>query len=84
MSLHSLPGHVFLERRNFGDRLLCYCSVQIENYEDLILTVPMVPFSISTSALSLLLVFRTTSSYDRWWEARKVRTASKEQLGSQE
>jgi hypothetical protein len=27
------------------------------------------PFSISTFALSLLLVFRTNSSYERWWEA---------------
>uniref|UniRef100_A0A7S0WQL1 Uncharacterized protein n=1 Tax=Pyramimonas obovata TaxID=1411642 RepID=A0A7S0WQL1_9CHLO len=36
------------------------------------LTVPMTPFSLSTSALSLLLVFRTNSSYDRWWEARKI------------
>uniref|UniRef100_A0A383VJ70 Uncharacterized protein n=1 Tax=Tetradesmus obliquus TaxID=3088 RepID=A0A383VJ70_TETOB len=27
-------------------------------------------FSISTFALSLLLVFRTNSSYERWWEAR--------------
>jgi len=30
---------------------------------------PEGPFSISTFALSLLLVFRTNSSYDRWWEA---------------
>jgi len=28
---------------------------------------PEGPFSISTFALSLLLVFRTNSSYDRWW-----------------
>lgn len=33
--------------------------------------IDLIPFSLSTSALSLLLVFRTTSSYDRWWEARK-------------
>lgn len=30
---------------------------------------PSGPFSISTFALSLLLVFRTNSSYHRWWEA---------------
>jgi putative membrane protein len=30
---------------------------------------PEGPFSISTFALSLLLVFRTNSSYERWWEA---------------
>ena len=30
---------------------------------------PEGPFAISTFALSLLLVFRTNSSYERWWEA---------------
>jgi len=30
------------------------------------------PFSLSSFALSLLLVFRTNSSYNRWWEARKL------------
>jgi predicted membrane chloride channel (bestrophin family) len=34
--------------------------------------IDLIPFSLSTSALSLLLVFPMTSSYDRWWEARKV------------
>lgn len=29
------------------------------------------PFVLTSFALSLLLVFRTNSSYDRWWEARK-------------
>lgn len=33
---------------------------------------PSTVHSISGSALSLLLVFRTNSSYDRFWEARKV------------
>lgn len=33
---------------------------------------PMGPFSISTFALSLLLVFRTNSSYDRWLDARRI------------
>ncbi|KAK9908952.1 hypothetical protein WJX75_005092 [Coccomyxa subellipsoidea] len=31
-----------------------------------------VPFTITGFALSLLLVFRTNTSYDRWWEARKM------------
>jgi predicted membrane chloride channel (bestrophin family) len=30
------------------------------------------PFVLTSFALGLLLVFRTTSSYDRWWEARKA------------
>ena len=31
-------------------------------------------FSLTSFALSLLMVFRTNSSYARWWEARTVRT----------
>lgn len=34
------------------------------------LSLPIGPFSLSSSALGLLLVFRTNSSYSRWWEAR--------------
>lgn len=30
------------------------------------------PFTLTSFAVSLLLVFRTNSSYDRWWEARKA------------
>ncbi|KAF5842132.1 Bestrophin/UPF0187 [Dunaliella salina] len=30
------------------------------------------PLSLTGFAVSLLLVFRTNQSYDRWWEARKV------------
>ncbi|CAL8460788.1 g319 [Coccomyxa elongata] len=31
-----------------------------------------VAFTITSFALALLLVFRTNTSYDRWWEARKM------------
>jgi putative membrane protein len=34
------------------------------------LTLPMQPFSLTTSSLGLLLVFRTNASYTRWKEAR--------------
>jgi hypothetical protein len=30
----------------------------------------LVPFTLTSFAVSLLLVFRTNSSYSRWWEAR--------------
>jgi ion channel-forming bestrophin family protein len=30
------------------------------------------PQTLTSFAVSLLLVFRTNQSYDRWWEARKV------------
>jgi len=36
------------------------------------LSVSALPFTISSAALSLLLVFKTNSAYDRWWEARIV------------
>lgn len=32
--------------------------------------LPSLPFNLSSSALGLLLVFRTNSAYGRWWEAR--------------
>lgn len=36
------------------------------------LRLPTLPFSLSSSALGLLLVFRTNTSYARWLEARKA------------
>ena len=36
------------------------------------ITVLYQPFAISSFAMSLLMVFRTNSSYARWWEARTV------------
>ena len=36
------------------------------------LSLPALPFTLSSPALGLLLVFRTNASYTRWLEARKV------------
>ncbi len=36
------------------------------------LQISMLPFTLASPALFLLLVFRTNASYDRWWESRKV------------
>ncbi|KAK3268900.1 hypothetical protein CYMTET_22623 [Cymbomonas tetramitiformis] len=36
------------------------------------LVLPLSALGPTTAALSLLLVFRTNSSYGRWWEARKI------------
>jgi putative membrane protein len=33
--------------------------------------LPTAPFTLSSPALGLLLVFRTNKSYERWWEARQ-------------
>eukprot|EP00440_Ansanella_granifera_P060796 gb/GFBE01065896.1/.p1 GENE.gb/GFBE01065896.1/~~gb/GFBE01065896.1/.p1 ORF type:complete len:417 (+),score=80.73 gb/GFBE01065896.1/:1-1251(+) len=35
-------------------------------------SISALPFSVTVSVLSLLLVFRTNQSYGRWWEARKI------------
>lgn len=37
-----------------------------------LLSLPLEPFSLSSPALGLLLVFRTNASYGRWTEARKA------------
>eukprot|EP00884_Botryococcus_braunii_P014309 jgi/Botrbrau1/2287/Bobra.101_2s0110.1 len=37
-----------------------------------ILIIPSAPFNLTSFALSLLLVFRTNTSYSRWNEARKI------------
>ncbi len=34
------------------------------------LAVPSLPLGVIGSALSIFLAFRTSSAYDRWWEAR--------------
>jgi len=36
------------------------------------INISALPFTISSASLSLLLVFKTNQSYDRWWEARIV------------
>jgi predicted membrane chloride channel (bestrophin family) len=36
------------------------------------LGLPALPFTVTSTFLSLLLVFRTNSAYGRWWEARCI------------
>ncbi|CAK0869080.1 unnamed protein product [Prorocentrum cordatum] len=36
------------------------------------LSLPGLPFTVSSASLSLLLVFRTNKAYERWWEARCI------------
>ena len=43
-----------------------------ENYLHLNTKNPTVMHSILGFVLSMLLVFRTNSAYDRWWEGRKI------------
>lgn len=49
-----------------------YCFINTFAPDPLKVMLPLAPFNTTSSALSLLLVFRTNASYDRWWEARKI------------
>jgi predicted membrane chloride channel (bestrophin family) len=49
----------------FWNDLLCPWNGNLPH-----LTLPTLPFTLSSPALGLLLVFRTNSSYQRWLEAR--------------
>mmetsp|Transcript_7484 Transcript_7484/g.12889 ORF Transcript_7484/g.12889 Transcript_7484/m.12889 type:complete len:436 (+) Transcript_7484:123-1430(+) len=52
--------------------LLAAAFYTLQTYTGLNIKLPMSPFSLAVSPLSLLLVFRTNASYARWWEARTV------------
>jgi len=53
---------------------VCFLDSSFSPLHDLVqpISLPYSVFSLSAGSLSLLLVFRTNSSYDRWWEARKI------------
>lgn len=44
----------------------------VQPYLGFKLGLPALPFTMSSFALSLLLVFRTNQAYNRWWEARCI------------
>ena len=74
-NLMSLPRSLIL--RNISKQLivatLWACLVTfLHQYEGLTWDVSPLPHSLMSSALGLLLVFRTNASYDRFWEARKL------------
>lgn len=48
------------------------CVVTVQFLEHPTLNFNVGPFEISGAVLGLLLVLRTNSGYDRWWEARKL------------
>lgn len=54
--------------------LLVYIWVgrKIENYFGVDIHIPVNDVSLFAAALSLLMVLRTNSAYDRWWEGRKL------------
>ncbi len=52
--------------------MLAAMAVYLKNERGIDLSVPVVVHSIIGVALGLLLVFRTNTSYDRYWEGRKT------------
>jgi putative membrane protein len=51
---------------------LAAVAVYLKQVKDIDLSTPVIVHSIIGVALGLLLVFRTNSSYDRYWEGRKT------------
>jgi ion channel-forming bestrophin family protein len=52
--------------------LITFGSLVCEEYCGLKWAVEVAPLEIAGAALGLLLILRTNSGYDRWWEARKL------------
>jgi putative membrane protein len=52
--------------------LICLISWLIEKPLQVKLALAVAPFEFAGAALAVLLVLRTNSGYERWWEARKL------------
>ena len=52
--------------------LLCWARSQASLAAAHSLALPLAPFSLTSFALAMLLVFRTNQSHARWWEARML------------
>ncbi|MGD9633160.1 MAG: bestrophin family protein [Pirellulales bacterium] len=52
--------------------LTCLISWLIEKPLQMRLALAVAPFEFAGAALAVLLVLRTNSGYERWWEARKL------------
>lgn len=76
--LTSLPTSRILKRTKWAilsNTIWTTFLVLLFKYKSITFAFPSIVHSIVGSALSLLLVFRTNSSYDRFWEARKLWTS---------
>jgi putative membrane protein len=62
-----ISGHLL-----FNVALAAVGAAWFDLYPETFWKIPNVGHSLSGAALSLLLVFRTNSAYDRFWEARKI------------
>lgn len=51
---------------------ICFLEEYVEKFFHLRLALSLSPYELVGAALGLLLVLRTNSGYERWWEARKL------------
>lgn len=70
----SITPHVFPNVLLIGlvTALFCVAEAIIERFFNIRLALAIAPYELIGAALGLLLVLRTNSGYDRWWEARKL------------
>ncbi len=47
-------------------------ATYVEQFYEVSIGLPVAPYEFAGAALGLLLILRTNSGYDRWWEARKL------------
>jgi putative membrane protein len=67
-----LPALVFLGLLTLGVHFLEVKYLKLEDDDNALISNLPVMHSLLGFAMSLLLVFRTNSAYDRWWEGRKL------------
>lgn len=70
----SITPHVLPQVSVFGliAFAIAWGSAQIESRTGIKIGLEVAPLEIAGAALGLLLILRTNSGYDRWWEARKL------------
>jgi putative membrane protein len=56
----------------FWGALATFCYLAYFRWRIEVIALPFAPIAVMGTALSIFLGFRNSSSYDRWWEARKI------------
>lgn len=51
---------------------ICFLEAFVEKHFQFRMAISVAPYEMVGAALGLLLVLRTNSGYERWWEARKL------------